>query len=201
MLNQLLSLLVIVTVIVVPILPAALIFHALPKEHLGSANGQAKYLGITVNAAGGTAVYFIILGCVLFTSLRDLIPQPLHSDSGYWAITGTVIALEDGKHSDLPNDLKVQVLKPYPAEIDTNDRSFLIRVPSHKQQDWPHISVTYPDGKGGRNIDFSRIPSSQFKIDYQKRIIEYVLSLPPQNKHVYEEKLHKTKSDKPYPGV
>lgn len=184
--EQFLSLLVIVVVIVAPIMPAVLIFKLLPDKYLGTAGGNAKYFGVTVNAAGGIAVYFIILGSILLSPLNDLIPRPLDEGRGYWIITGTVNAYDSqGKRVQVPADLTVAVLKPYPAFIDTDKKQYRVRVPSLTQQDWPHIAITYPQGKGGTDLDFATEPKSSFSVDRRNRRIEYHLRLPPPRQDEY----------------
>ncbi|MFI5116059.1 MAG: hypothetical protein ACHP8B_05100 [Terriglobales bacterium] len=125
---------ILIWITLLPIVPAVILFKALPQASSGSVGG--KVYGVTVKFGGPIALYFAIFWLVM-NKPNIWNPPPAYQ---LWEVSGRVIGQNGGGLDALtPGDV---LLDPPISHIEPNNGSFKIKFAT---QPGPNGGLIYPD--------------------------------------------------------
>ncbi|HEX8140117.1 MAG TPA: hypothetical protein VF544_21320 [Pyrinomonadaceae bacterium] len=136
-------------ILIFPIVPAYLLYRALPAGRKTKVSGPWK--GLSIQLTGAFAGYFL-----LFITMSGFIlmrPEPPDKEYKVWEVTGKVAL--DGKNSYKQNDFRISTL---PASINIqHDGKFTMAVVAQGSARLPIIKFE-GDGYEPRDVDLEDVP-------------------------------------------
>lgn len=138
-------------VILLPLIPAFILFWALPS----SADVSGPFQGLQMKLGGAFAGYFILVVLIFYTKNTIWDPVPSYQ---VWTVTGTVADTNGGPVGPLgAGDISL-----LPPSLTTSNSWFTMDVPVKPGQggatDYPTLAITHP---GYTTIDLALDPTSK----------------------------------------
>lgn len=179
------SALILILVVILPLLPAILIYKIFPNTHI-KASGTIGAL--TWNASGAFAAYMIVLAVIMLSPLKQL----TSSVGGFYSPTWTVEMEIHGYDSDA-NPTKFRnievLLNPDMHRI--SEDKVILKIPGLKRSEWPIVQLNVPGGT--KKINLASLKQEEIEVDnYQK----YITLLTP----VEIKQVSTSKNVYPQPG-
>jgi hypothetical protein len=130
--------------IAIPMLPAILI-HRICPDTIIIASGKVPGTGLTLNAAGAAAVYFVVLLLFMYALLGAATKDIANLDKPYWEITGKAHFV-DGNKEIVPADqvLKNMDLRADPSNLSHNGSRLILKIPEEIAS-LPTVAISFPD--------------------------------------------------------
>jgi len=171
------DLLYMAAVILMPIVPAFLLFRLIPGSKAGA---RGPFKGLKLKLSGAFAGYFLVMLVAFELVRRVLEPSQVQN----WHVAGEV-SLEDGTSAQTPVTAVRMRIKPPHSDIedDTGHFAFVLPIDRHHSSGWdvPHLIISCPgyqtagvalDPEGRQNADFEDPIQKHLRLDKKQREID-----------------------------
>ncbi len=163
------NIVIMLIIILVPIIPAYLLFKMLPSR----AFVKGPFQGLKVDLSGGFAGYFLIF--LVLVGIRS----SFQSTTSYeeWTAKGRIIQVDAGSTSNYIDQRYVTFSSPAVKSDPDGNFSLTFLVTSDGRYDFPYMYISYPGcvqgtyflGPKEKNVRNGNLPLS---IDTKKRVID-----------------------------
>jgi hypothetical protein len=137
------------TWVLVPLVPAILIYRLFPKAPTET---QWKILGVVLKAGGASGFYFAILALAYFKFIDPAIQNVKNFERPYWEVIARIRFVDENRKIINPNSseeqLRVHPLSHRLKKIDDKSYVATLRFSEPNDETPDYVEVDFPEGEG-----------------------------------------------------
>ncbi len=155
------SALILILIVLLPLLPAILIYKIFPNTSIKSSGTIGA---LTWNASGAFAAYMIVLAVIMLSPLKQLTSVVGGFYSPTWTIEMEVEGYDNNKEPIKLTDIEV-LLNPDIHRI--SEDKIILKIPGLKRSEWPIVQLNIPGGT--KKVNLASLKKEEIEINNYKK--------------------------------